>query len=167
MVYLYTLLYLFLYFLRNNGNYYNDLIICLASLGISGGMWFEDDVHSKLIGRTDLKNFYGGWFAGEIFDEVEKDPHYKMIMFGVVSDLVNIRWFFYTHSGYLGVGPLAMRDSDEVVVISECGNPLLFREVDGNYYLVGSGYVIDLMDAILHMALSKGSACFKQYKLYW
>ncbi|KAI0386530.1 hypothetical protein F5Y04DRAFT_290120 [Hypomontagnella monticulosa] len=72
------------------------------------------------------------------------------------------RRFFVTRGGYLGVGPGAMRDGDEVAVLLGLSVPVLVRPVEKSgeerrYELVGECYVHGIMDGELVKAqMEKG-----------
>lgn len=59
---------------------------------------------------------------------------------------VQRRAFFITESGYMGLGPLGMRQGDIVSVILGASTPLLIRDENEYHRLVGQCFVWGLMD---------------------
>jgi hypothetical protein len=60
--------------------------------------------------------------------------------------MVNGRRFFYTRSGYLGIGTDTMEPGDLLYGLKNCVHPALLRRVDSYYELIGTCIVQGLMD---------------------
>ena len=59
---------------------------------------------------------------------------------------------FITSKGYLGLGPAGMQNGDVVAIVFGSEVPLILREENGHYTLVGEAYVDRIMDGeVMHM----------------
>ncbi|KAF1983513.1 HET-domain-containing protein, partial [Aulographum hederae CBS 113979] len=63
-----------------------------------------------------------------------------------MRNAVRNRRVFVTAEGKAGVGPQMMREGDAVVVLFGCRWPVVLREVEGGWEMVGLGYVFGEMD---------------------
>ena len=59
------------------------------------------------------------------------------------------RRFFLTRSGFVGMGPQKIQKDDIVVVVFGCHVPLVLREVEGCYKIIGECYVHGIMNGEL------------------
>lgn len=63
-----------------------------------------------------------------------------------VNEKVPSRSFFISSTGYMGLGPLSLREEDLVCIFPGCRVPLLIRKREDHYVLVGECFVWGLMD---------------------
>ncbi len=63
----------------------------------------------------------------------------------VIATSVN-RTFFISSKGYMGMGPVAMKDGDVICVVLGCNVPLVLRKEANYFLLVGECFVWGLMD---------------------
>ena len=56
------------------------------------------------------------------------------------------RIFFVTSNGYIGTGPLSMRITDKVALLSGLRDPLILREAGRHHEVVGAAYVHGIME---------------------
>jgi hypothetical protein len=56
------------------------------------------------------------------------------------------RSFFISRTGYMGIGPLAVKEGDMICILLGCNIPLLIRKEDDYHVLVGECFVWGLMD---------------------
>jgi hypothetical protein len=67
------------------------------------------------------------------------------------------RCTFFTETGELGLGPLAAREGDSVVVLWGAQVPFVVRERDGgSFILLGECYIEELMDGQALGRLDRG-----------
>jgi hypothetical protein len=62
------------------------------------------------------------------------------------SNACDERRLFFTESGYLGLGPAALRNGDCICVLFGGSMPFVLRPKDDHFRLVGECYVYDLMN---------------------
>lgn len=58
----------------------------------------------------------------------------------------NQRSFFITKKGYLGLAPRATKIGDLICVLFGCDKPLIIREVESHYILIGDSYIYGMMN---------------------
>jgi hypothetical protein len=63
-----------------------------------------------------------------------------------VASLSVMRTFFISSKGYMGMGPEALREGDQICVALGCSVPLLIRQTEDHHVLVGECFVWGLMD---------------------
>jgi hypothetical protein len=57
-----------------------------------------------------------------------------------------MRALFISSTGYMGLGPRAVKEHDMICVVPGCNISLLIRKVDSSQVLVGECFVWGLMD---------------------
>jgi hypothetical protein len=58
----------------------------------------------------------------------------------IIHNVMQRRRFFVTKRGYMGVGPSALTNGHLVCIIAGCSFPLVLRQVEEDYVLVGEAY---------------------------
>lgn len=82
--------------------------------------------------------------------------HCSLEFCGYATSATRRKRFFRTAKGYMGLGPPSMVQGDKVCIIFGCKVPLLLREVDGAYLLVGECYVFGMMQGEMIEELDNG-----------
>ena len=82
--------------------------------------------------------------------------------------LLHNRSLFVTKDGYLGLGPPAMRDTDQVVVIPGFRYPVLLRKLYGSnkFQLVGACYVSGIMNGLECAKVDEGLLRLVKFEIY-
>ncbi|KAH7089903.1 heterokaryon incompatibility protein-domain-containing protein [Paraphoma chrysanthemicola] len=75
----------------------------------------------------------------------EMQSHCSLMFSQYATSATRNKKLFRTVKGYIGLGPPGMVEGDKICIIFGCKVPLLLREVDGNYILVGECYVFGMM----------------------
>lgn len=65
---------------------------------------------------------------------------------GWIDSMVERRTLFNTEKTYMGMGPTLTKEGDVIAVVPGVDMPLVLREADGQYLLVGPAYVHWIMD---------------------
>jgi hypothetical protein len=63
-----------------------------------------------------------------------------------VAALARRRTFFISSRGYMGMGPVPLREGDLITVVLGCSVPLLVRQTGDHHVLIGECFVWGLMD---------------------
>jgi hypothetical protein len=77
------------------------------------------------------------------------DEHEEELKNTIIYELalLQMRWrLFSSRNGYLGFCPIKSLPTDNVYILKGSGNPMILREVDGCFNLVGTCYIAGLMD---------------------
>lgn len=86
----------------------------------------------------------------------------------MVLKMINIftgRRGFSTKKGYLGVGPPGLLQGDIVSVLQGFRLPVILRKVGSQYVLVGTCFVLGLMDEEAMQAVEQGSAQLQEIEI--
>ncbi|UPK95334.1 hypothetical protein LCI18_006269 [Fusarium solani-melongenae] len=84
----------------------------------------------------------------------EVDPQVRA---SLSYSFARVQSLFLTADGRLGSGPAHMQVGDRIFALPMCNVPLVLREVDGHYLLVGVCFVLGLMDGeVAHMVREEG-----------
>jgi hypothetical protein len=81
------------------------------------------------------------------------------------SSLKN-RSFVETEQGYYGLGPVGAKDGDIVCVLFGLDYPVVLRQVQTHYVLVGSCYVLGLMNGEAIEAVEEGNAKASDFEIW-
>ncbi|RDW64068.1 hypothetical protein BP5796_10570 [Coleophoma crateriformis] len=76
------------------------------------------------------------------------EEDYEKFQFATIlsaSLTMNRRRLFISSSGFVGLGPWNMEESDLVIVLYGCRFPVVLRPVENNYILIGEAYVHGFM----------------------
>ncbi|KAI1124910.1 heterokaryon incompatibility protein-domain-containing protein [Nemania abortiva] len=105
-----------------------------------------------------LDYFHNQFFPGDVMAPIEAVQwpatyqdiwHSKVdpqVSANLSSSFGRIQSLFLTTDGSLGLGPARMQVGDRIFVLPMCNVPLLLREMNGHYLLVGVCFILGLMD---------------------
>jgi hypothetical protein len=85
-------------------------------------------------------------FQGQFQGEWKKPPRGTLEFVHNAFYAREGRRFFLTRSGFVGMGPQKIQKDDIVVVVFGCHVPLVLREVEGCYNIIGECYVHGIMN---------------------
>ena len=76
------------------------------------------------------------------------------------------RRFLTTMKGYAGLGPLTSRPGDKICVILGCCTPVLLREIDGHFEVVGECYLHGIMHGEAMIDFDAGKYELKDFEIW-
>ncbi|KAH8660677.1 hypothetical protein BGZ60DRAFT_381685 [Tricladium varicosporioides] len=130
-------------------------LTCQAAFGrtISCGNWMFEGLEHLYEEKLNAIFKYGSLASSvtSLLDD-NAEPVEEMIEKEQVSAIIdasvtmNRRRFFVTQSGAVGLAPWNALEGDTVCVLLGCRYPVILREVDGHYVLVGEAYVDGFMN---------------------
>jgi hypothetical protein len=136
--------------------------------GIEVGEEFLDDIQEELFGdlplpaewegRTDEEILYSSWDERAKLHDITFDVSANWVLQSCAV--------FQTSAGYLGVGPLGLKESDLLIVIPEYPYPTALRLVDGKWRHVGPCYIVGMMEGEMLSELDEGAVKLQQYMIY-
>ena len=117
-----------------------------SHIPITFANWYH---HNKglFVGRRTINDWVNDpSFAGKIVmsEPVSFDYAFDFFDFSLGSHLQSWR-FLTTMGGYVGLGPNTSQPGDKIVILLGCATPLILRNVQGHYELVGECYVHGIM----------------------
>lgn len=135
-------------------------LLAVPAISMAQGSFSDEDLEA--VASSHLleycNQFYGGnadfiiagervanyWFSQPNFTEIDSSTLRDAL---IARDRVNLyRRLFTTATGYVGIGPQDALQSDVICILFGCSMPLMLREVDGGFRLVGECYVHGLMN---------------------
>jgi len=75
------------------------------------------------------------------------------------------RRVFRTKEGYIGLGPITMREGDMCVVLWGSVYPMIVRDYDGSFQLVGPALVYDFMDGEAGKMCEAGTLIEREFEI--
>lgn len=75
------------------------------------------------------------------------------------------RRLLVTDNGYIGLGPIKAEKGDHICIIYGCSVPLMLREVDGWFKLIGEVYMHGLMDGEAVLLEKAGNLVEKEWSI--
>ena len=118
------------------------------------------DRQSKQATETDPGQEFDKWWQNIVDEPGAQSPGTQESYINYQSAWLqhcHLRYFFVTQTGYMGVGPLAMRPDDHICLLAGSQVPMVLRSVGDNYQVVGECYVHDAMDGTLWWKLGGGA----------
>jgi hypothetical protein len=132
----------------------------LPKLGLAGDHNFAKTFSKKFLGDTDV---LGPWAdASEIYRDI---ADYFKVLERIER---NLHWdrFFHTEDGYLGIGPNIVHTNDIVCALKGCQFPVILRQVESHFVLVGTCLIQGLMDGELRKALEENDGAIQEFMIY-
>jgi hypothetical protein len=83
-----------------------------------------------------------------------------------MSTLFAERRGFLTKKGFLGIGPPDLLEGDVISFLRDCRMPVILRKVDSHYVLVGTCFVLGLMDGEAMQAAEHGTAQLQEIEIH-
>jgi hypothetical protein len=149
-------------------------------LGLRSDNEFERDVRDKILKREDQPTRYDNSLPSDFClgpmarllgheDDTAGIVRLSMDMLRgltAIKELIKCRSFFQSEKGCLGLASHGVRIDDEIVVFPNFSFCHLLRRVDGNYRLMGPGYVAGIMEGQLMEVLSNGSTELETFEIF-
>jgi hypothetical protein len=76
------------------------------------------------------------------------------------------RRIFYTAKGYMGTGPIGMRETDTIWVLRGCNVPVVLRKVSSRWRLVGTCFILGIMDGEVMGAVDRGDKTLESIEIW-
>jgi hypothetical protein len=76
------------------------------------------------------------------------------------------RRLLVTNDGYIGLGPMKARQGDHVCILYGCSVPVILREINGGFSLIGEAYVHGCMDGEALALVNEGKLSEKEWILF-
>lgn len=83
-----------------------------------------------------------------------------------MSRLFAERRGFLTKKGFLGIGPPGLLEGDVISYLRDCRMPVILRKVDSHYVLVGTCFVLGLMDGAAMQPAEHGTAQLQEIEIH-
>ena len=135
---------------------------------IGGGSTFDAYYRTLLCGWPTEQTLFGDWglsfeksreaLRNALLCEVPNDPCLSLFIHYIRGSICGRR-LFTTEEGYVGLASEAAKPQDQVCILLGCETPMFLRSTEnGQYQVVGEGYVQGVMDA---------EALLGPYPEYW
>jgi hypothetical protein len=132
----------------------------LPKLGFAGDQNFAKTFSKQFLGDTAV---LGPWAdASEIYRDT---VGYFKVLERITRNLHENR-FFHTEDGYLGIGPNIVRTNDIVCALKGCQFPVILRQVESHFVLVGTCLIQGLMDGELRKTLEENEVTIQKFMIH-
>ncbi|KAI1069336.1 hypothetical protein LB507_008620 [Fusarium sp. FIESC RH6] len=98
-------------------------------------------IQELIFGRKKFQSWVKQTFPGNVYNPTEEQQE----MFSWAVNAMAWRRVFGTRDGRMGMGSGAAQVGDSVILLAGCNTPLIFRECNGGWKLVGECYMHGVM----------------------
>jgi hypothetical protein len=132
----------------------------LPRLGFAGDPNFATTFSKQFLGETAV---LGPWpDASEIYRDT---TDYFKVLERITTNLHDNQ-FFHTEDGYLGIGPNIVHINDIVCSLKGCQFPVILRQVESHFVLVGTCWIQGLMDGELRKTLEENEGTIQEFMVH-
>jgi hypothetical protein len=135
----------------------------LPKLGLAGDQNFTKTFSKQFLGDTAA---LGPWAdASEIYRGYGYSVEYLKVLDRIMKNL-DEKQFFHTEDGYLGIVPDIVHTNDIVCALKGCRFPVILRQVESHFVLVGTCLIQGLMDGKLRKALEENDGAIQEFMIH-